>query len=155
LARVRNEEVAAKARLAATAFDAISFPYYATYYRWREAEAMLRERNLAATDLLRHLRSTARSYGFFGLDEAITALARANQLRLGPGRTTVDGAEPLSERELEVLRLLAEGHTNPEIAERLFITRRTAGAHVSNILRKVGASSRAEAVSEAHRRQLL
>jgi DNA-binding CsgD family transcriptional regulator len=71
---------------------------------------------------------------------------------LGPARTTVDGDQALSARELEVLRLMADGRSNPEIAERLFISRRTAAAHVSNILRKIKASSRVEAVSEAHRR---
>ena len=79
-------------------------------------------------------------------------LARTHQLRLGPARTNVDGDEALSVRELEVLRLLVDGRSNPEIAEDLFVTRRTAAAHVSNILKKLDAASRVEAVSEALRR---
>ena len=86
------------------------------------------------------------------MENAITNLARAHQLRLGPARTTVDGDDALSVRELEVLRLMVDGRSNPEIAEALYISRRTAAAHVSNILRKMDASSRVEAVSEAHRR---
>jgi DNA-binding CsgD family transcriptional regulator len=106
----------------------------------------------AATDLLRRARGDTRAHGFDGLDAAVTQLARTHQLRLGVGRTTIDGDEPLSARELEVLHLMVEGRTNPEIAGALFITRRTAAAHVSSIMRKLGTTSRVEAVSEAHRR---
>jgi DNA-binding NarL/FixJ family response regulator len=56
----------------------------------------------------------------------------------------------LSPRELEVLRLLAAGKTNPEIAEALFISRRTARAHVSNLLLKLGVHHRGEAAALAH-----
>ncbi len=106
----------------------------------------------AATELLKHARAVAHTHGFIGLEDAITSLARAQHLRLGPARTTVDGDEALSVRELEVLRLMADGKSNPDIAEVLFISRRTAAAHVSNILRKIHVRSRVEAVSEAHRR---
>jgi NarL family two-component system response regulator LiaR len=75
-----------------------------------------------------------------------------HHLRLGPARTTVDSDEPLSKRELEVLHLMTDGKTNPEIAKSLFISLSTAAAHVSNVLRKMGVTSRVEAVSEAHRR---
>jgi DNA-binding NarL/FixJ family response regulator len=56
----------------------------------------------------------------------------------------------LSPRELEVLRLLATGKTNPEIADSLFISRRTARAHVSNLLMKLGVRHRGEAAALAH-----
>jgi DNA-binding NarL/FixJ family response regulator len=49
----------------------------------------------------------------------------------------------LSERELDVLRLVAEGCSNPEIAERLVISRRTAEHHVQHIYAKLGVASRA------------
>ena len=57
----------------------------------------------------------------------------------------------LTAREVEVLRLLAEGRTNPEIAEILFISPRTASTHVTNILGKLGLSSRSAAAAFAHR----
>lgn len=57
----------------------------------------------------------------------------------------------LSKREDEVLRELCEGRTNEQIAERLFISKRTVEHHVSSILEKLGASSRAEAVAHALR----
>jgi DNA-binding NarL/FixJ family response regulator len=65
------------------------------------------------------------------------------------------GAElGLTARELEVLQLLAEGLTNRAIAERLVISEKTAGVHVSHILAKLGAPNRATAAAEAHRLRL-
>ena len=58
-------------------------------------------------------------------------------------------ADPLSEREREVLRLLALGHTNQEIAKMLYISVRTAETHRAHIMRKLGLSSRAELVRHA------
>ena len=60
----------------------------------------------------------------------------------------------LTAREFEVLRLVADGRSNPEIAARLFISAKTASVHVSNILAKVGVASRGEAAAEAHRLRL-
>ncbi len=57
--------------------------------------------------------------------------------------------DPLSEREREVLRLLALGHTNQEIAKQLFISVRTAETHRAHIMQKLGLQSRAELVSYA------
>ena len=64
-------------------------------------------------------------------------------------------AAGLSPRELDVLRLLAAGKSNPEIAEALFIGRGTVRTHVSNILAKLGASTRTEAAIIARDRGLL
>jgi two-component system, NarL family, response regulator NreC len=58
-------------------------------------------------------------------------------------------ADPLSEREREVLRLLALGHTNQEIATRLYISVRTAETHRAHIMQKLGLSTRAELVRHA------
>jgi DNA-binding NarL/FixJ family response regulator len=57
----------------------------------------------------------------------------------------------LTPREAEVLRLIARGYTNREIAEALVISVKTAGVHVSNILRKLDAPNRREAAAIAHR----
>ncbi len=60
----------------------------------------------------------------------------------------------LTAREFEVLRLVADGRSNPEIAARLFISAKTASVHVSNILGKIGVTSRGEAAAAAHRLHL-
>jgi DNA-binding NarL/FixJ family response regulator len=61
----------------------------------------------------------------------------------------------LTTREREVLELVAEGLTNRQIAERLFISESTAGVHVSNTIGKLGASGRIEAAAIAHRAGLV
>ena len=68
------------------------------------------------------------------------------------GGSTFAGLTP---RELEVLRLVAEGRTNGEIGTALFISTKTASVHVSNILAKLGASGRGEAAAIAHRQGLV
>ncbi len=64
-------------------------------------------------------------------------------------------APDLTPRELAVLELLAQGHTNREIAAMLYISPSTAGVHVSNILRKLGAKRRVDAAGIAHKMGLL
>ena len=73
--------------------------------------------------------------------------------RAGRGRGPVSASPfaSLTERELEVLRLLARGRSNREIGAELFITAKTASVHVSNILAKLGAASRTEAAAIAYR----
>lgn len=63
--------------------------------------------------------------------------------------------EELTHRELEVLKLVADGLTNKEIAERLFISAKTARNHVASCLLKLGADDRTEAVATAVRRGLI
>ena len=65
------------------------------------------------------------------------------------GRPPCRRADPLSDREREVLRLLALGHTNQEIAKRLFISVRTAETHRAHIMQKLGLGTRAELVRYA------
>jgi len=63
--------------------------------------------------------------------------------------------EPLTEREIEVLNLVAEGFSNPEIAKQLNVSRNTIKFHVSSIIGKLGASSRTEAVTLGLKRGLI
>jgi DNA-binding NarL/FixJ family response regulator len=72
------------------------------------------------------------------------------------GGTREDSPVPeLTGRELAVLELLAQGHTNREIASTLYISPSTAGVHVSNILRKLNAKRRVDAAGLAHKMGLL
>lgn len=75
--------------------------------------------------------------------------------RGGSGGGSGSGDGGLTAREVEVLRLVAEGLTNREIAERLFIAQKTVSVHVSNILGKLDASTRTQAATTARQRGLL
>jgi DNA-binding CsgD family transcriptional regulator len=81
-------------------------------------------------------------------DEALALLRRLGA-RVSPARSGEGGA--LSRREGEVLSLLGEGLSNPQIAQRLFISRKTVEHHVGNILLKLGLRNRAEAAAYAVR----
>jgi DNA-binding CsgD family transcriptional regulator len=74
------------------------------------------------------------------------------------GRSVARPAAPahsLSSREVEVLRLVAAGRSNGEIGDELFISRKTAGVHVTHILNKLGVSNRVEAAMAAARLGIL
>jgi len=83
--------------------------------------------------------------------EAAQALIQATRSGGGPRKLGFD----LTDREREVLALMTEGLSNPEVAERLIISRSTAKFHVSNVLSKLGASSRTEAVALALQNHLV
>jgi DNA-binding CsgD family transcriptional regulator len=162
---------------AVAAWDAVPDPAEAAYARYRNAEAELRRTGIkadVATELEAAWRSTVR-LGAMPLRAEIEVLAKRARIKLGVGGA-VDGdqegseaaaaseallatgaggrsASPhgLSAREIEVLRLVAAGRSNGEIADRLFITRKTAGVHVTHILDKLGVSNRVEAAMAAAR----
>lgn len=65
------------------------------------------------------------------------------------------GERAMSARELEILRLVASGHSNKEIAAQIYLTENTVKTHLANLFAKLGVHDRAEAVTEGHRRGLL
>lgn len=85
-----------------------------------------------------------------GLASQSDAAARRGGTRQG-GRSDVLG---LTEREREVLSLVAAGHSNREIGEALFTTAKTASVHVTKLMSKLQVSSRGEAAALAHRLRL-
>ena len=142
----------------------LSRPYVAAYGRWREAEAVLAQRGdraRASTALVAAARA-ASALRAGPLRDEIRALALRARIALDEGETA-PSAPPvpddgdgfgLTRREREVLALVALGRTNRQIADELFISEKTAGVHVSNILGKLGVSGRGEAAAVAHRLRL-
>ncbi len=104
-------------------------------------------KNVSHTELAAAVRAAHRGQGTLA-PEATQALIRAATAPPPPGHD-------LTPREREVLALMVQGLSNPEIAERLIIGESTAKSHVSNVIAKLGAASRTEAVAVALRHRLI
>jgi DNA-binding CsgD family transcriptional regulator len=144
---------------AVAAWERLGQPYRAAYAGFRHAEALLAggDRGRAAVVLGRAAAITGR-LGARPLDGEIQALARRARLDLAPpaAAAAAEGPTPaaqlgLTPREAEVLVLVAAGRSNRQIAQALFISPKTVGVHVSNILAKLGVAGRVEAAAIAHR----
>ena len=132
---------------------------------WKEAAAVWRELNcpyetaraLAEGDDPRALREALGVFDALGARPAATETARrlrelgVRGIRRGPRRTTRSNPAGLTDRELDVLRLVCEGMSNPAIAERLGVSPRTVDHHVSSLLAKLEVRSRAQAIGLATR----
>ena len=122
------------------------------YAQYRRYECVTRPAE-ADADLLRQAAAAAEEMGAVPLLARIRALARRDHIRLPASRPSPAAAVPagygLTERETEILTLVAEGLTNPAIAQRLVISPKTASVHVSHILAKLGVATRTEAASLA------
>ena len=164
LARARRDACAGEWRALADRWDERGERYPAAYAAFRAAEAELvataRPDGAArarALDLLRQASETAAELGAAPLLADIDALARRARLELALEPAAEEApAAPADElgmtpRELDVLRLLAEGRSNGDIGRALFISTKTASTHVSNILRKLNAANRVEAAGVAIR----
>ncbi|MFF7716948.1 AAA family ATPase [Streptomyces sp. NPDC007988] len=162
LLRAEGRESADRWREVTAAFAALDRPYELARVRHRTADALLAEggHRDEAAELLRGAHTTARALGARRLVEDIELLAQRARLRLSepeppaaPAPAPAEGLG-LTPREQDVLRLVAAGRTNRQIAEELFISPKTASVHVSNILAKLGVTGRGEAAALAHRLRL-
>ena len=159
-----DPDVHAHYREAAEGWERLQRPFPTAYARWREGQALLLRRQTAAAEpLLRDSLATVTRLRCRPLVEAVTATLRA--ARLDPaldhvaaptaGRRPARATDELTERELEVLAVAADGLTNKEIGRRLFISDRTVGLHLAHAMERLGARNRLEAVQIAQRRGLL
>ncbi|MEV6595825.1 AAA family ATPase [Actinoplanes sp. NPDC051346] len=140
---------------AVQAWDRRKQPYPAAYSRLRQAEASFarRTKRTAATAAIREAYETARAMGAKPFAAEITQVAaRARVTLTGEQETTPtalargdDGLSMLTEREREVLAAVAEGLTNREIGQALFISERTVGVHVGHIFDKLQVRTRVQA----------
>jgi DNA-binding CsgD family transcriptional regulator len=148
---------------AAAAWDRRQQPYPAAYARLRQAEAALQRktRKAAAVAILREAYATALSLGArpfaaeiagvaqrfrVALPENAQTAQKPGALALAPAASdSCDELNALTTREREVLAAVAEGLTNREIGERLFISERTVGVHVGHIFDKLQVRTRVQA----------
>ncbi len=139
---------------AARAWESLGEPYSLARALERAARAAMDrgDRDTAAERLSRAA-PLAENLGAGPLCERIGSLGRRARLGLPsvPSGEQPRGILGLTPREIEVLRLVAAGRSNRDIAAELFISAKTASVHVSNILAKLGATSRTEAAAIAHR----
>ena len=132
--------------------------------RWAMAGSLLREAEAAALSgaadragsALRRAHTIALELGAAPVLAEVEALSRRTRISLeAPTRIVLDDTSVerlgLTTREAEVLALVAAGRTNRQIGDELFVSVKTASVHVSNILRKLGVSSRVDAAAVAQR----
>ena len=150
-------------RAAAQAWEGLGCPHRAGYAWWRQAQAHLDAGEAAAAAAALRAAAAAAD-GHAPLLTQVRALAERARIPLQPpaaatSQTPPPAAAPapygLTSRELAVLRLLAAGRTNAQIGAELYISPKTAGVHVSSILRKLGVSGRVQAAALAERAGLL
>ncbi|WP_307805236.1 helix-turn-helix transcriptional regulator [Streptomyces spirodelae] len=147
-------------RQAVAAAEQLEAPPLLATARLRFAEVLITHggpgARRAAGELLRQAEAVARELGTPLQTEIATLAGRARiPLQQNDGEADPPPAPTaalgLTVRERDVLRLVAAGRSNRQIAEELFISPKTASVHVSNILAKLGASGRGEAAAIAHR----
>ncbi len=157
ISRLEDKQDPAPWARAAASWDRRRQPYPAAYSRLRQAEAVLQRkaRKSTATGPLREAYATAIAMGARPFAAEIVSVARRYKVALADDIPTMPMAVPspeetdelglLTTREREVLAALAEGLTNREIGERLFISERTVGVHVGHIFDKLQVRTRVQA----------
>lgn len=140
----------------AAAWERAGRPYDRAWARLREAESRFAagDRDAARTAMY-DAGAIAAGLAATPLDRRVDDLARRARVAAAPVRRAAADPGALTGREHEVLELMAEGYTNPQIADRLFLSPKTVGIHVSRVLAKLDAHTRGEAAAVARRRGLI
>lgn len=148
LSSARGDPEAAIAHLetALRMWSRLGFPFEVARTRFELGQVLAPLRPDVAIDHARRALATFEALGAALDADRVAAFLRSQGVT---ARTGAKGAGQLTVREQEVLRLLGTGLSNPEIAARLHITRKTAAHHVSNVLTKLGLRNRAEAAAYA------
>jgi predicted ATPase/DNA-binding CsgD family transcriptional regulator len=155
-ARADGRHDVARWDAACAAWDKLGQPYPAAYALLHAARAAATGNRDEAAPRLRRAAGLAGQLGARPLTQQVVRYARQLRVDLPASTQAVPPTRyGLTEREFEVLRLLADGRGNRDIAAELFISPKTASVHVSNILAKLGAATRTEAAVTAHRQGLL
>ena len=150
--------------VAADRWERCTEPYPTAYCLWRAADALLaaRSQRPRATACLQRAWHISTELSSAPLLDSISRLAQRARLHLkdAPDEPPTPQSKAaadlgLTPREVEVLGHLAVGHTDRDIAESLFISKKTASVHVSNLLRKLAVPNRVEAgrIGQAHHLQ--
>jgi DNA-binding CsgD family transcriptional regulator len=165
LARARGRNDAKLWAKAAREWERLERPYGVAVMLFNEVEALVEAGDrAAAAEPAREALEISKRLGSRWLTDEISALGERARLPLGEAPSdaesnggpsdVADDPFGLTERERQVLGLIAEGATNRQIGAALFMAEKTASVHVSRILRKLGVSSRTQAAAVAHRLHL-
>lgn len=135
---------------------AAGLPYREAHARFRLAEALLVQgRRDEAAEALEQSDQTASELGAELLRQQIAVFARRARLGLDTAGPDEKLGSDLTAREIDVLELLAQGHTNRQISQRLFVSEKTVEGHVTNILTKLQVDNRTAAAAVARQRHLV
>jgi DNA-binding CsgD family transcriptional regulator len=137
---------------AATEAERQGLLYEALCARVDQVKALVKVDRAAAATLARRVGEMAADMGAIGEMRAVDQILRRLGVRTWRRASGVEETA-LTDRELQIAEMVEAGATNPQIAEELFLSRKTVERHVSNILAKLGVRNRAELAGRLHHRQ--
>ncbi|HSH50805.1 MAG TPA: response regulator transcription factor [Bacteroidales bacterium] len=127
------------------------FEEYEYYYQMIEAGAKgFLLKNSSIDQVLQAVKEVAKGENYFSKELLLAIVQNMSELK-----TTQSKTDNLSEREIEVLHLICKGYSNQEIAEKLFLSKRTVDKHRANILEKTGSKNTASMVMYALKNKII
>lgn len=127
------------------------FDDYEYYYQMIEAGAKgFLLKNSEINDVLKAIKQVANGENYFSKELLLAVVKNMSELK-----TSQKGINDLSEREIEILHLICQGYSNKEVADKLFLSKRTVDKHRSNILDKTGSKNTASLVMYAIKNNII